>query len=556
MRELVLVAKHTPVWLDQLARAHRRPITRLDQIPDEALARLSNDGFTGLWLVGIWERSPASAAIKRRRGQPSAGASAYSIFEYRVADSLGGDDAAEQLQERALRHGIRLAVDVVPNHVGIDSRWVREHPDWLLQVDRAPFPRYRFAGPDLSGDPEIGIYLEDHYDDHSDAAVVFRLLERRSGRERFIYHGNDGTHTPWNDTAQLDYTRPEVRTAMRELIAGLARRFPVLRFDSAMTLARRHFLRLWFPAPGDEGAVPSRRNHRVSPAELARRMPEEPWREITRQVSLEAPGTLLLAEAFWLMEAYFVRELGMHRVYNSAFMHRLVAGESEKLVELVAGTLRLEPGLLGRYANFLTTPDEAPAAEQLGRGDRYFGACAVLASFPGLPLFGHGQVEGLEEKYGMEFVRALQDEEPDPALIERHRREIVPLLRLRSRLGAPASFVPLELVDERRGSVRGEVFAYCSGAGAEAVVVAFNNSPVTVRGFLAPRGLRRGEDPDTPALAERLGAGTAGGAALRFRDLRHGDESTRPISEVASGGLALLLGPWQSVAWGDFRLVR
>ena len=31
-------------------------------------------------------------------------------------------------------------------------------------------------------------------------------------------------------------------------------------------------------------------------------------------------ATLLLAEAFWLMEAYFVRTLGMHRVYNSAFM--------------------------------------------------------------------------------------------------------------------------------------------------------------------------------------------------------------------------------------------
>ena len=41
------------------------------------------------------------------------------------------------------------------------------------------------------------------------------------------------------------------------------------------------------------------------------------------RVAQEAPDTLLLAEAFWLMEGYFVRTLGMHRVYNSAFMNML-----------------------------------------------------------------------------------------------------------------------------------------------------------------------------------------------------------------------------------------
>ena len=52
-------------------------------------------------------------------------------------------------------------------------------------------------------------------------------------------------------------------------------------------------------------------------------MPEEFWREVVDRVAAEAPDTLLLAEAFWLMEGYFVRTLGMHRVYNSAFMNML-----------------------------------------------------------------------------------------------------------------------------------------------------------------------------------------------------------------------------------------
>ena len=52
-------------------------------------------------------------------------------------------------------------------------------------------------------------------------------------------------------------------------------------------------------------------------------MPAEFWREVVDRVAAEVPGTLLLAEAFWMLEGYFVRTLGMHRVYNSAFMHML-----------------------------------------------------------------------------------------------------------------------------------------------------------------------------------------------------------------------------------------
>ncbi len=54
-----------------------------------------------------------------------------------------------------------------------------------------------------------------------------------------------------------------------------------------------------------------------------RAMPVEFWREVVDRAAVEVPDTLLLAEAFWLMEGYFVRTLGMHRVYNSAFMNML-----------------------------------------------------------------------------------------------------------------------------------------------------------------------------------------------------------------------------------------
>ena len=253
MPRVVLMAKATYVWLDQLSKRHQRDIRTLDAIPDEELDRLRDWGVTGLWLIGLWERSRASEAIKRRRGNPDAVASAYSLDDYRIADDLGGEPAYANLRDRAWARGIRLASDMVPNHMGIDSRWVIEHPDWFLWVKDPPYPAYTFNGPDLSPDGRVSIVLEDHYWDNTDAAVVFKHHDHGSGISRYIYHGNDGTSFPWNDTAQLDFIKAEVREQVIRTILAVARRFPIIRFDAAMVLARKHVERLWWPLPGAGG---------------------------------------------------------------------------------------------------------------------------------------------------------------------------------------------------------------------------------------------------------------------------------------------------------------
>ena len=138
---------------------------------------------------------------------------------------------------------------------------------------------------------------------------------------RYVYHGNDGTSFPWNDTAQIDYLSAAAREQVIQTILHVARLFPVIRFDAAMTLAKRHIERLWFPIPGSGGAIPSRAEYSMSKADFDAAMPEEFWREVVDRVAREVPGTLLLAEAFWLMEGYFVRTLGMHRVYNLSLIH-------------------------------------------------------------------------------------------------------------------------------------------------------------------------------------------------------------------------------------------
>jgi glycosidase len=557
MPRLVLAAKNTLVWLQQMSSAYGRHISRLDQIPDEEMALLAGRGVTGLWLIGLWERSPASSEIKRRRGNPEAAASAYSLRAYRIAEELGGEEALATLRQRAAAHGIRLAADMVPNHMGIDSDWVLDHPERFVGVGEPPYPAYSFNGADLSPREDTGIFLEDHYYDGSDAAVVFKRVDHRSGEERFIYHGNDGTSTPWNDTAQLDYLNPDVREAVIQTILDVARQFPVIRFDAAMTLAKRHYHRLWHPQPGDAGAVPSRSEHSMSRAEIDEVMPREFWREVVDRVAEELPDTLLLAEAFWLMEGYFVRTLGLHRVYNSAFMHLMRDQETGKFRDLLKETLAFDPEILRRYVNFMSNPDEESAADQFDVGDRYFGVCTVLATLPGLPMLAHGQWDGLREKYGMEYRRSYRQEIPSQEVISRHDRQIAPLFRQRALYAGVDGFRLFELVDDS-GSVQEDVLAYSNSHAGQTGLVVFNNSPGHVVGRLSRSAPFRAT-PDADQLETRtvqcaLSLATDPGVVNILRD------RIRSVGLLVAGGdsnsgVRLDLAPYAALVFEEFSVV-
>jgi glycosidase len=555
MPTVVLIAKSTYVWLAQMSRQYGRRIARLDEIPDEKLATLSHRGLNSLWLIGVWERSRASKTIKQLCGNTDAVASAYSLFDYAIAEDLGGEAAYVNLRDRAYHFGIRLASDMVPNHMGIDSPWVVEHPEWFISRQESPFPAYSFNGPDLSHDGRVEIKIEDHYFEQSDAAVVFRRRDRQSGETRYIYHGNDGTSFPWNDTAQLDYLNPAVREQVIQTILHVARLFPVIRFDAAMTLAKRHFHRLWFPGPGTSGAIPSRAENGMSQTEFNRCMPHEFWREVVDRVAAEVPGTLLLAEAFWLMEGYFVRTLGMHRVYNSAFMVMLRDEENAKYRSVIKNTLEFDPDIMKRYVNFMSNPDERTAIDQFGKGDKCFGVAAMMATLPGLPMFGHGQIEGFTEKYGMEYQRPRYDESPDPWMVERHEREIAPLLKRRWLFAESGNFRLYDYFHDS-GSVDENVFAYSNRNGGERALVVYNNRYGETRGFLdwsAAYADKGANQLRQQRLREGLGLSDNSSAILAWRDSLTGLQYLRRASDLAERGLTLELHAYQCHVFLDWR---
>lgn len=555
MPKVVMIAKNIYVWLDQLSKKYNRTITKLHDVPEEELEILRDRGFNALWLIGVWDRSQASKTIKRWCGNPEAEASAYSIYDYVISPDLGGYDSFINLKERAWKRGIRMASDMVPNHMGIVSKWTIDHPDWFISLPYPPFPSYNYSGDNLSGNPDLGIYLEDKYFTRSDAAVTFKHVEFHSGITRYLYHGNDGTHLPWNDTAQLNYLLPQVREAVIQKIVEISKMFSIIRFDAAMVLTRKHYQRLWFPEPGSGGAIPSRAEHGISKEDFFKAMPNEFWREVVERINQENPDTLLLAEAFWLLEGFFVRTLGMHRVYNSAFMNMLRDEDNAKYRTVMKNTLEFDPKILKRFVNFMNNPDEETAIKQFGTGDKYFGICTMLVTMPGLPMFGHGQIEGFEEKYGMEYRRAYREEEIDWGLVHYHENTIFPLMKKRYLFAEVKNFV---LYDFWEGNhVNEDVFAYSNRMNQEKALIIYHNKYSETKGYIKSsvsfKEIDEEEELIQITLAEAFSLPQDN--YCFFRDKLTGLEYIRRNKDLHEKGLYIELSAYKVFMFLDFQII-
>ena len=327
-----------------------------------------------------------------------------------------------------------------------------------------------------------------------------------------------------------------------------------------MVLAKRHVRRLWWPEPGAADSIPSRAQYALSQAQFDARMPTEFWREVVDRVAAEVPDTLLLAEAFWMLEGYFVRTLGMHRVYNSAFMHMLRDENVAGYRKLIRETLEFDPEILKRYVNFMSNPDEKTALEQFGKGDKYFGVATVMATLPGLPMIGHGQVEGFGEKYGMEFRRATRDEQPDPWLVERHEREIFPLLHRRDWFAEAHEFLLYDFHTDG-GAVDEHVLAYSNGHGPTRSLVLFHDRFGSTAGTIresaayARKSARGSKRLVRRSLGEGLGLPDDPSMFVTFRDARTGLAYLRSCRDIHERGLWLTLDAYQGHVFWEFREV-
>ena len=137
---------NTWVWLSSLSQKLGVRLN-LGCVPDHEWDAVAEYGFDAVWLMGVWERSPAGIDIAMRNeglaGRFSPGASDFarpttSVLPIACGATLSttSSEAPAGLavaRKELAKRGMRLMLDFVPNHVAPDHPWVDEHPEYFIR---------------------------------------------------------------------------------------------------------------------------------------------------------------------------------------------------------------------------------------------------------------------------------------------------------------------------------------------------------------------------------------------------------------------------------------
>ncbi|MGH9117943.1 MAG: alpha-amylase family glycosyl hydrolase [Acidimicrobiales bacterium] len=355
----------TWVWLGELGGRLGRRLTLAD-VPSDAWDDVARPGVDAVWLMGVWTRSPAGAAIARadpammtefRAALPELTdddvvGSAYCIRDYHVDPWLGGDEGLAARAALADR-GVRLVLDFVPNHVAPDHPWVTEHPEYFIQGTSA----------DLEADPRGFVAIGGH---------VFAC-------------GRDPYFPAWTDVVQLDASRGAVRRAAADLVSSIAERCDGVRCDMAMLVLDDVFTRTWGPRATGGPSPDDGRGY---------------WPTVTGAVRARHPGFVFWAEAYWDTEPRLVAQ-GFDACYDKRLYDRLVHREPARSVLAHLGA---DPADQAHAVRFAENHDVPRLASVLDPAPALAAATAAL-TLPGVALLHEGQAEGRRVRVPVQLAR-------------------------------------------------------------------------------------------------------------------------------------------------------
>jgi hypothetical protein len=421
---------NTRVWLTALSQSLGRP-AKLDDIPDAELDRLAEMGFDWIWFLSVWQTGAAGQRVSRTNPEwrhefedtlpdlceDDIAGSGFAITGYDVHEQLGGDAALARLRERLRARGLRLLLDFVPNHTGMDHPWVASHPEYYVQ------------GTD---------------DDLARAPQNYTRIDNAHGGRVFAY-GRDPYFAGWPDTLQLNYANPATEEVMIATLVKIAGQCDGVRCDMAMLVLPDVFERTWGLRP------------------------EPFWPRATARVREEVPGFCFMAEVYWDLE-WTLQQQGFDYTYDKRLYDRLRDGHVRPIRE----HFHADPGYQDRMARFLENHDEPRAATALAPGAHEAAAVITFLS-PGLRFFHAGQFEGCRKRISPHLVRRPV-EPPDERLRHFYDRLLAALKLPAVRDGA---WQLLECRPAWDGNWTSDCFvAYAwEGSGAARVVVAVNYAP-------------------------------------------------------------------------------
>jgi hypothetical protein len=341
---------NTVVWLTELSRRNGRRVT-LGDVPTAAWDEIAMPGIDAVWLMGVWERSPAGLRIALRNDELQASfrqalqdlrpgdviGSPYCVRRYVVEEALGGPDGLVVARAELDRRGIRLLLDYVPNHVAPDHPWLVEHPENFVHGDAEDLARWPDAFVEVAG--------------------------------HVFAHGRDPYFPPWPDVVQLNAFSPALRSITAETLVTIGDQADGVRCDMAMLLMNDIFARTW--------------GGRVSPAPA-----DDYWTQVIPEVRQRHPDMLFVAEAYWDLE-WALQQHGFDHCYDKRLYDRLLHEGPESVRAHLCADLAYQR----RLVRFLENHDEPRAAATMPP-DKERAAAVMIATLPGAVLWHEGQFDG------------------------------------------------------------------------------------------------------------------------------------------------------------------
>ena len=373
----VIYEINTAVWLDGLSRAAGRRVTLADVTASDWDA-VTPAGVDAVWLMGVWERSPAGLALATANAELQASfrdalpdlqpadiiGSPYCVRRYIVDQAFGGPGALAAARAALAGRGARLLLDYVPNHVAPDHPWVTSNPELFVRGNEH----------DLQTDPAGWMPA--------------------SGQ--VLAHGRDPYFPPWPDVVQLDAFSPALRAATAGTLAEIADQCDGIRCDMAMLMTNQVFAKTWGGRTGREPA-------------------QEFWPDVIGQLRTRHPETVLIAETYWDME-WELQQHGFDFCYDKRLYDRIVGEDASA----VRDHLRADLSYQSRLVRFLENHDEPRIAGRIP-ADAERAAAIAIATLPGATMWHEGQFEGRRVRLPV-FLARCPDEPPKLDLASWYRR--------------------------------------------------------------------------------------------------------------------------------------
>ena len=378
----ILFQINTRVWLTELSKQLGRPV-KLDDIPDKEIDHWAEMGFDWIWMLSVWQTGPAGQRISRNNKEwrkefeetlpdlceEDIGGSGFAITGYQVDSHLGGDQALARLRERLRKRNLKLMLDFVPNHTGLDHPWVEDHPEYYI--------------------PGTEMYL-------AKTPCNYTWVKRGKG-DILLAHGRDPYFPGWPDTLQLNYGNPATQDAMIGELVKIAGQCDGVRCDMAMLVLPEVFERTW------------------------KALAQPFWPKAVNVVGETFPGFLFMAEVYWDLE-WTLQLQGFDYTYDKRLYDRLREGHAKPVREHFLAGLNYQ----NKLARFLENHDEPRAATSFSP-ETHEAAAIITFLSPGLRFLHQGQFEGRRKRISPHLVRG--PEEPIDTRIEQFYNRLLSVLQ-------------------------------------------------------------------------------------------------------------------------------